>query len=233
MSVYYSDDWVTLYHGDSFELLNNFEPKSFDVVITDPPYSERTHKSATKKATSEIVEGVPFASFTDEDLISAFERLGQLTKGWVVSTMDYNHAFRFEDNPPAGLRQLRIGVWVKENATPQISGDRPAQGWEAISYLHRDDLRPSWNGGGHHGNYVSNIPKSYGHPTPKLLRMFEDFVSRFSNPDEIVLDPFAGGGTTLLAARNQGRKAVGIEIDEKYCEIIANRLSHGVFDFDF
>lgn len=230
---YYQDDLVTLWNADAFEMLPNFEARSFDCVITDPPYSERTHLKARRKTIDGIKEGIDFDSFTDENLIEAYEHFGLLTKGWVISTLDYNHAFSFESEPPKGLRQLRIGVWVKENSTPQISGDRPAQGWEAISYLHRDDVRPAWNGGGHHGNYVSNIPKSYGHPTPKLIRMFEDFVIRFSNPGDIILDPFAGGGTTLVAARNQSRCVVGIEKDEQYCEIIANRLSQGVFDFDF
>jgi site-specific DNA-methyltransferase (adenine-specific) len=233
ISPYYQDESVTLYNANAFDLFADFPDRSFDVIITDPPYSERTHSKARRKSTNGIKEGIDFESFTDQHLVLAFEQFSRITKGWVVSTLDYNHAFNFEKLPPKGLRQLRIGVWVKENATPQISGDRPAQGWEAISYLHRDDIRPAWNGGGHHGNYVSNIAKSYGHPTPKLLRMFEDFAIRFSNQGETILDPFAGGGTTLIAARNMGRKVVGIELDEKYCEIIANRLSQSVFDFDF
>jgi len=234
MKPYYQDDYVTLYHGNSFEILPTFEDRSFDVVITDPPYSEYVHENFITTKTGGLKQGIKeFDSFTQEELYCAFAEMSRLTKGWVVSTLAYQHAFSFTQNPPVGLRSMRVGVWVKENATPQFSGDRPGHGWEAISYLHRDDVRSKWNGGGHHGNYVSNIPKSYGHPTPKLLRMFEDFVVKFSNVGEIVLDPFAGGGTTLIAGRNQNRKVVGIEMEEKYCELIAYRLSQGVFDFTF
>ena len=228
---YYQDEWVTLYHGDSLELMTDFADKSFQAVITDPPYSERTHSKARSTVKGEVVAAIDFLSFTDEDLFNALSQCGRLSSGWVIATLDYNHAFRFETHPPINLRQLRIGVWVKNNPTPQITGDRPAQGWEAISYLHGKG-KATWNGGGRHGNYVSNTATPTGHPTPKPLSMLSSFVERFTNPGESILDPFAGGGTTLLAARNLGRKAVGIELDEKYCELIAKRMSQQAFDFD-
>lgn len=231
MKPYFENDLVTLYNADSFEVMSSMQDESIDCVITDPPFTERTHKGARKNTSEGVKDLIHFESFTEEKLYSAFEELSRLTKGWVVSSIDYAHAFAFDENPPIGLRQMRIGVWVKKNATPQISGDRPAQGWEAISYLHRSDRKAVWNGGGHHGNYVTNIPQSTGHPTPKPLSMLSSFVERFSNPNEIIFDPFAGGGTTLLAARNLGRKVIGVEMQEEYCELIANRLSQEAFDF--
>jgi len=232
MKPYFQNDLVTLYLGDSFQILDTLESESIDCVITDPPFTERTHKGARKNTNTGVQDLITFEAFTEEKLYDAFGKLGKVTKGWVVSSLDYHHAFKFEDNPPNNLRQMRIGVWVKKNATPQISGDRPAQGWEAISYLHRSDKKAVWNGGGHHGNYVTNIPSATGHPTPKSMAMLSSFVERFTNLGDLILDPFAGGGTTLLAARNLGRRAIGIEIDEKYCELIANRLSQEAFDFE-
>jgi site-specific DNA-methyltransferase (adenine-specific) len=233
VSLYYQDDYVTLYHGDSFEAMEQLADESIDCVITDPPYSERTHQKASKKVSNGVVShGITtFDAFTDERLYQAYDEMARITKGWVVSTVDYNHAFRFEQEPPNGMRQMRIGVWVKNNPTPQISGDRPAQGWEAISYLYKTDKRGWWNAGGAHGNYVSNLATPTGHPTPKPISMVSSFVERFSNPNELILDPFAGGGTTLVAARNLGRKAIGVELEEKYCELIAKRLSQDTFDF--
>ena len=231
MKPYYESELVTLYHADSFEVMSTMEEESIDCVITDPPFTERTHKGARKNTNKGVQDLITFDSFTEEQLYSSFEKLGKITKGWVVSSLDYHHAFKFEDSPPENLRQMRIGVWVKKNATPQISGDRPAQGWEAISYLHRKDKKAVWNGGGHHGNYVTNIPTATGHPTPKSLTMLSSFVERFTNLGDTILDPFAGGGTTLVAARNLGRKVIGVELDEKYCELIANRLSQEAFDF--
>ena len=231
MKPYYESELVTLYHADSFEVMQTMEEESIDCVITDPPFTERTHKGARKNTNKGVQDLITFDSFTEKQLYSSFEKLGKITKGWVVSSLDYHHAFKFEDLPPENLRQMRIGVWVKKNATPQISGDRPAQGWEAISYLHRKDRKAVWNGGGHHGNYVTNIPTATGHPTPKSLAVLSSFVERFTNLGDTIFDPFAGGGTTLVAARNLGRKVIGVELDEKYCELIANRLSQEAFDF--
>jgi site-specific DNA-methyltransferase (adenine-specific) len=233
VSLYYQDEFVTLYHGDCFELMPTLETGSIDCVITDPPYSERTHKNAKKNDSDKgyAVKAVHFDSFTYEDMRNAFDEMTRLTKAWIVATVDYRYAFEFEDNPPEGMTQKRIGMWVKNNPMPQVSGDRPTQGWEAISYLHKSGIRSKWNGGGLHGNYVSNLATPTGHPTPKPITMVSSFVERFSNVGELILDPFAGGGTTLLAARNLGRKVIGIEKDEQYCELIANRLSQQSFDF--
>jgi site-specific DNA-methyltransferase (adenine-specific) len=170
MGIYFQDDFVTLYHGDSLELMPNIADESFDCVITDPPYTERTHSKVRNKIPGGIREGVSFESFTEEQLNLALIECGRISKSWVIATLDYNHAFKFESQPPQGLRQMRVGVWVKNNPTPQITGDRPAQGWEAISYLHKQH-KAKWNAGGQHGNYVTNLAAPTGHPTPKPLSM--------------------------------------------------------------
>lgn len=70
-----------------------------------------------------------------------------------------------------------------------------------------------------------------GPPNQKPLCAISQLVSTFALDDAAILDPFCGNGTTLVAARNLGRRAVGIEIDERYCEPAARRLSQPVFDF--
>jgi hypothetical protein len=66
------------------------------------------------------------------------------------------------------------------------------------------------------------------HPSPKPLKAMQWLVSRFSGT---VIDPFMGSGTTLVAAKNLGRQAIGVEVEERYCEVAARRLSQEVFDF--
>lgn len=226
---YYSDESVTLYHGDSREYLPTLPDQSVDCVITDPPYTERTHKNATSNKAGERDHALSgprgFTSITDADLRWLVVEMGRVTRGWVVSTLDYKHAVAFDVAPPSGLKVQRLGVWVKTNPTPQITGDRPAQGWESIAYMHRADKRSKWNGGGRHGNFITPIAPPEGHPTAKPLPMVADWVRLFTNPGDTVLDPFAGSGTTLRAAKDEGRRAIGVELDERYCEVIARRLS--------
>lgn len=238
MSIYYQDESVTLYHADSTDVMAGLADQSFNCVITDPPYSEATHKNARSNSSSararsnRVLSGIrkDFGSISAEDLRAALTECGRISKGWVIATLDYHHSFTYEGNPPEGLRLMRLGVWLKTDPMPQISGDRPAPGWESIAYMHRTDIRSKWNGGGKHGNWHG--PKEQGgqHPTAKPVPMVANWVRLFTNPGDSILDPFAGSGTTLLAAKNEGRKAVGVELDEAYCEVIAKRLSQEVFD---
>jgi site-specific DNA-methyltransferase (adenine-specific) len=231
MGIYYEDELVTLYHGDSREVLAGMEDESVKAVLTDPPYTERTHAKARSITAGSIHKGVTtFGSITDADLEFVLSECGRVSQGWVVATLDYRHAVKFDETPPPGLKCQRVGVWVKTNPTPQITGDRPAQGWEAIAYLHREKGRSKWNGGGKHGNYVTKVAAPEGHPTAKPLSILRDWVTLFTDPGDTVLDPFAGSGTTLRAASDLGRKAIGVELDERYCEVIAKRLQQSAFD---
>jgi site-specific DNA-methyltransferase (adenine-specific) len=226
LEVYYRDELVTLYKGDALDLLASMPDRDVDVVLTDPPYDDRTHSMArTNKGRGHGNRAIDFAHFTHEAQVSLFAELGRVTKRWVVSTLPTSAAFAFDLEPPPGLRCLRVGVWLKKTPMPQISADRPGMGWEPIVYLHRADEKPTWNGGGKAGNYFLSSVSGTGHPTSKPLSMVSDWVRQFSNPGDLVFDPFAGSGTTLRAAKDEGRRAIGVEIDEAYCELIAKRLS--------
>jgi len=229
---YYSDDAVTLYHGDCLDVMRDMPDASVGAVLTDPPYTERTHSMAkTNRGAGHGVKAIGFVSMSDAELRQALAECGRISRGWVVATLAYQHAVAMELDPPKGLRVMRVGVWVKTNPMPQISADRPGQGWEAIAYLHRDDVKPAWNGGGKHGNYILPVQQNEGHPTTKPIGMLRDMVRRFTEPGETVLDPFAGSGTTLRAAADEGRRAIGVEIDAKYCAIAASRMPQGALDF--
>ena len=233
---YYRDDLVTLYHGDCADVLATMPDEHVAAVITDPPYTKRTHTHAKTNrggCNGHGVRAVKFDAFTDDDVVRALTECGRVSRRWVVSFLAYQHAALLEQQPLFGLRMMRVGAWVKTNPMPQISADRPAQGWEAIAYLHRDDRKPSWNGGGRAGNYVQPTSQGSGHPTQKPLPMVQDLVRKFTDPGDVVLDPFAGSGTTLCAAVTEGRHAIGVELDEQWCEKIANRLSQQTPALDF
>lgn len=216
--MYYSSDGIAIYHGDCKDIISGLK---VDVVITDPPYSEVTHKGAR---TALDVSLIDFPSVTSDYLRTVYSMID--LKTWLIAFMDWRHIAELEKNPPDDLRFIRFGIWVKPNGAPQFTGDRPATGWEGIGMFHTHE-KMRWNGGGRHGVFTYNKING-SHPTEKPLSLVMELVELFSNPGDVILDPFMGSGTTLLAAKLLGRRAIGIELDEKYCEVAANRLRQGV-----
>jgi site-specific DNA-methyltransferase (adenine-specific) len=221
MRPYYEHAGITIYHGDCREVLPGLVS---DVVITDPPYGSVTHAGArsAKSLDSTIIS---FSSITGLELVDIAKRCLDSARRWVVMTCDWRHAVELEDL----LGLVRLGVWIKPNGAPQFTGDRPGTGWEAIAILHKPGIK-RWNGGGHHAVWHHGIEQG-SHPAQKPLGLIKQWVLAFSDKDETVLDPYMGSGTTLVAAKQLSRKAIGIELEEKYCEVAAKRLEQEVFEF--
>jgi site-specific DNA-methyltransferase (adenine-specific) len=219
MKPYYEQDGITIYHGDCREILPML-PK-VDLVLTDPPYGKTTHEGA-RSANSLDSTTIDFHPITDDELVELAKSWVDHCNRWVLMTCEWRHAVRLDE---CGAL-VRLGVWIKPNGAPQFTGDRPGTGWEAVALLHRHG-RKRWNGGGHHAVWTCPIEQGK-HPTQKPLRLVQKWAVDFSDEGELILDPFMGSGTTLVAAKNLGRNAIGIEIEERYCEIAAKRLAQGV-----
>lgn len=213
---------ATLYLGDCRDVLPTLEP--VDCIITDPPYSEATHNGARtrvgKNGSADNAASITFDSIAADDFIGFTEQFLAISKRWVVMTCDWRHCAELEARE---LPLVRFGVWTKPNGAPQFTGDRPAQGWEAVAILHRTDAAKVWNGGG--SRAVWNIPTESGdHPTQKPVRLLLDWVDKFSDPAGTILDPFMGSGTTGVAAVQMGRKFIGIEREPAYFDIACRRI---------
>lgn len=227
---YYDRDGITIYHGDCLEVLPQID--RVDHVITDPPYSETTHVGARSMVSDKRGGGdgsnkgrIGFSSIEEGVVRRVLEECAP--RRWVIATLDWRHVYGLEQCPPAGLRFVRHGIWVKPDGAPQFTGDRPATGWESVAILHALGGRMKWNGGGGRAVWIHNIVRE-GHPTAKPLTLVRQWVELFTDPGDLILDPFMGSGTTLRAAKDLGRKAIGIELEEKWCEGAANRLSQEV-----
>jgi site-specific DNA-methyltransferase (adenine-specific) len=140
---YYEQDGIVIYHGDCREILPTLDP--VDVVLTDPPYGDATHKGALGDGGRSAL--VDFASTTADAIRSAFAMTR--ARRWTVAFMEWRHIGPLEERPPEGMEFIRFGVWVKPNGAPQFTGDRPATGWEAVGIFHPPGKK-RWNGGGHH-----------------------------------------------------------------------------------
>ena len=229
MKPYYQDDSVTIYHGDCREILPLLGP--VDLVLTDPPYGKQTHNGARTRIGKIVhIENVPLIDFAATSVDNLREIFCSIVcSRWLVATMEWQHIAELERNPPTGWVFIRMGIWVKPNGAPQFSGDRPSMGWEGVGIFHRNNVKMRWNGGGKRAVWTYNAITS-DHPTEKPISLYREFVNLFSDLNGIILDPFMGSGTTLRAAKDLGRKAIGIEIEERYCEIAAKRMSQSVME---
>ena len=213
---YYSDDFVTIYHGDCKEILPDL---SFDVVITDPPYGiewsqpERDSKGHESKG----YEGIK----NDGDTVERDKVLALLPDDLPVIMFGSPLV-----NIPAGTKQVLI--WVKPpdlGFFGSVAGFR--RDWESIYLIGKFEKKPAKESGiikTLHSS--SDYLKGKTHPHAKPLCV----LTKLSNivPEGVILDPFMGSGSTLRAAKDLGRKAIGIEIDEQYCEIAVKRLAQEV-----
>ena len=204
---YYQDDAVTIYHGDCREILP--ELPHVDLVLTDPPYG----------------------------IASVWK--GGAGHGWGNARMQSAVRNVWDDSPPTGEE---IAAVVRHGADAVVWGGNyfslpPTRGWlvwnkpergftlsEAeLAWTTRDSVIRVFDAN------RSDVGRE--HPTQKPLFLMRWCLGFF--PDaKTVLDPFMGGGTTLRAAKDLGRKAIGIEIEERYCEIAANRMGQEVLDLE-
>lgn len=244
MRPYYQDVACTIYHGDCRDVLPHLG--SVNHVITDPPYSEETHGKTWRskkmaesgyRRVSAAHDGLGFDAISDAEIAAFLGWCAAHCDRWTIAFSDIEGVFRWMTSIRAsGLDYVRACVWDKVDGTPQLTGDRPAVGAEAIVMAHRA-ARKRWNGGGKRGVYRhatnGGVRGPKPHPSTKPEALLRELVSDFTDPGDLVLDPFMGSGTTLVAAKRLGRRAIGIEREERYCEMAAQRLSQGALPLEF
>lgn len=209
-----------LIQGNSFEVMRSLD--EVDHIMSDPPYAANTHKMAkTNKGSGHGKKLVTFGALTDEQFGEMAGLCLSVARGWVVMTCDYMHAALMYRNPAF----VRLGAWVKPNPMPQISADRPGQGFETVLIMHSGKTRKVWNRGGGSGVWTFPVHCGAEVPTQKPMGLAMAFVRDFTQPGETVLDPFCGSGTNIVAAVNMGRSAIGIEADPKHFDIAVRRVT--------
>lgn len=236
---------ATLYCGDCREVFHEIDRVA--AVITDPPYSEHVHSAArSSRMQSSNDRGGRYGADTRRNVDLGFEHLSEdlriecaqqfarIAERWILvfSDVESDHLWR-SDLISAGVDYVRTGAWIKVGSTPQFSGDRPATGFESVTICHPKG-RKRWNGGGGHAVWTHPIVLDRArtgarlHTTQKPIELMLQLVGLFTDPGEIVFDPFMGSATTGAAALQLGRKFIGIEQDERYFDISCRRLEQAV-----
>lgn len=201
MKPYYDHGGITIYHGDCREILPSMD--AVDFIYADPPY------------------GVGKADW-DGKYLTGWEKIaveksrnGVVANTGTLSICTAIHAFgdQYKDLFYAwnrnGMTRSSIGFM---NVIVAVVAGSVKRGQNFCQFKIQDLTRKN-------------------HPSPKPIEYMRCIVQRFTESSETILDPFAGSGSTLVAAKDLSRKAIGIEIEEKYCEIAAKRLSQEVFNF--
>lgn len=221
MTPYYQDEYVTIYHGDAIELLPSM-PK-VDLVVTDPPYGINTKSDGMGKLN-------PWADLCNAAYWYAAwfravrSRLRQNGAMWSFlnwrSLVTYQKAACDVSWPIESLL-----VWDKGWMGPGgMKGLRPS--YELVALFAMPEFSIEDRGLPDIKLVRWSSTKPTGHPAEKPVELMSWMIE--ISGGGLVLDPFMGSGTTLVAAKSLGRRAIGIEIDERYCEIAAQRLSQGV-----
>lgn len=205
MKPYYQDDACTIYHGDCREILPGLE--MVDLVLTDPPYGIKRFEKGIGMGDRFVnkSDGCFNNDKPDKEFLNLILKIGKHSIIWGYNNLELPISEYFL-------------VWEKR---------QPLENFADAELAYTDLIVPAkiFRYGIH--KHTATKPVT-GHPTQKPLSLFIWCIGLDKSNPQTILDPFMGSGTTLRAAKDLRRKAIGIEIEEKYCEIAAKRLAQEV-----
>lgn len=211
MKPYYEHNGIVIYHGDCRDVLPTLDAGSVDIVLTDPPY------------------GVGMNSFDDD--FNSTENLN-IAPGNIGCVFTSPRRIVELANKLVSTWKYERTLWMHKKADIAAPWRAWCMNGEAICIFSR-----SWDDWKKPDRYFADTfsigPwERAGHPNGKPLAVVRKLVQSLAREDQCILDPFMGSGTTLRAAKDNRCHAIGIEIEERYCEIAAKRLAQDVFQFE-
>jgi len=220
MKLYYDEKGIEIWHGDCREFF--YKLRLVDVIVTDPPYG-------INGASNSLISGKSKGDYDTE----TFEDTQDYLLNCIIPTL----TGLLSVIPRAVLTPGQVNIWKYPEPAHVGCFYYPASTsisrwgmrlWQPIFYYGKDPYQGKLR---EDSKICYDSDRETDHPCPKPLKSWKWLVGRASLEGETILDPFMGSGTTLRAAKDLGRRAIGIEIEERYCEIAAKRLSQEVLDF--
>lgn len=247
MKPYYEQDDIVIFNADCRDVLPTLEPGSVDLVLTDPPYGTTAcawdsviplgpmwwelYRVARLNAAVVLFAAQPFTSALVTSNLEDFRYCWVWAKDSTTGFLDANRKpLRAHEDICVFYRRQPTYNPQKESGAPTHSRKSASGGHSSLYGKHH--VTVSDTSGMKFPRSVLQFSKNSQaetlHPTQKPIGLIAYLVRTYSDPGAAVLDFAAGSGTTLRAAKDLGRRAIGIEIEERYCEIAANRLRQGV-----
>lgn len=210
LTPYYEDDLTVLYHADCLQYLDVLDQA--DVMVTDPPYGISYNSGRTRATLAASIQGDQDTTLRDVLIAKWRDRPALVFGTWRIPRPEGTHTRLIWDTKGAlGMGNLSV-PWKPSDQEIYVIG------YGFTGRRTTNVLR--------HAPVQSAAVRGRQHPHEKPVPLMEELIGKC--PPGVIVDPFAGSGSTLRAAKNLGRKAIGFEIEEKYCEIAAQRLAQEV-----
>lgn len=212
---YYQDEWATIYHGDCREILPELEP--IDLVLTDPPYGLELGAANNQARDGGHLHKGAYESYADTyeqfitEIVPRLNGAIEAASRAIVFSGPHIHEQKKPDAIGGIYHPSATGrtPWGSKNFLPVLFYGAPP----TLVGTHRPTVL-----------FSTATSEQNGHPCPKPAAWLRWLISAYARPSDTILDPFMGSGTTLRAAKDLAIKSIGIEIEEKYCEIAVKRL---------
>lgn len=231
-----------IHHGSCLDPIHgmaSLPDLSVDAIITDPPYSPHIHeniKNISDRKGTQVID-LQFKAIDDDLQESCAKEFARIARRWIVIFTDIEGIRPWKQAcTKFDLSICAVGAWIKPNAMPQLTGDRPGAGWEALLIAHAPGPITPWYG----KSFVWRTKKistrssteERFHHTQKPLALMDEIVQAATRPEDLICDPFSGSGTTGVAAKRHQRRYIGWEQDPHYFQRSRERLAQTGVSFD-
>jgi site-specific DNA-methyltransferase (adenine-specific) len=220
---YYQDDFCTIYHGDCREIVPQLEP--VDLVLTDPPYKHAHIDGGGLARQAKFFKERRLEDLSSFDL-SEYSALLLQASPFLIAFHSRDLICDYAEVAKNSNRKYDLHFWHKLNAVP-FTANTWKSDVEYIALIWQKKCGwAKYDQQEYSKVFTSNLMVNKVHPCEKPIDLLYKYIKILKA--QSILDPFMGSGTTLRAAKDLGRKAIGIEIEEKYCEIAVERLRQEV-----